>query len=63
MALDNFHYVPTSEEQFCASQLAAAWETYYAVQEEIRIENEKKYQAKRAEREAAYQAAMRELDF
>lgn len=51
------------EEQFCSSQLAAAWETYYAMQEEIRIKNEKKYQAYLAEREAAHQALLRELDF
>lgn len=51
------------EEQFCAQQLAAAWETYYTVQDEFIAKYEKKYQAERAKREAAHQALLRELDF
>ncbi len=75
MAYDNIHYtpiteleldgpaVPASEQQFCAAQLAAAWETYNEVQEASKTKAEKAYQAYLAKSEAAYQAAMRELDF
>lgn len=55
--------VPVPDKEFWDAMYDAACKAYEEKQEEIRIKNEKKYQAYLAEREAAHQAFLRELDF